>query len=100
MIALAATTPDSMILTHARWLCGIYTRNDPREVADLQAAHGDPGRADLPARGASAPAPGRGQAAAAEEDREMEEWGGRPATHVRHEAASPPAHQDRRRSSG
>ncbi|MEU8385637.1 hypothetical protein, partial [Streptosporangium sp. NPDC048865] len=36
----AATTPDVVALARARWLCGVYTRNDPREVARLRATEG------------------------------------------------------------
>ncbi len=75
VIRLAAGTPDSMILTHARWLCGVYTRNDPREVADLKATQGIardaltyPLAEVCPSAGAVV------SAAAAESDREMQEW--------------------------
>ncbi|GII63223.1 hypothetical protein Skr01_33080 [Sphaerisporangium krabiense] len=75
VIKLAATTSDAMVLAHARWLCGIYTRNDPREVAHLQATQGltrdaltYPLAEICPSAGAVV------KAAAAEEDREMREW--------------------------
>ncbi|GII88522.1 hypothetical protein Ssi03_65120 [Sphaerisporangium siamense] len=75
VIKLAATTSDAMILTHARWLCGIYTRNDPREVAHLQTTQGltrdaltYPLAEICPSAGAVV------KAAAAEEDRETQEW--------------------------
>ncbi|NUP62068.1 MAG: hypothetical protein HOW71_07805 [Nonomuraea sp.] len=33
LITFAATTPDAVILAHARRLCGVYTRDDPRATA-------------------------------------------------------------------
>ncbi|MFC4111297.1 hypothetical protein [Nonomuraea zeae] len=33
---LAATTPDHVVLAHGRRLCGVYTRNDPAELARLK----------------------------------------------------------------
>ncbi|GAB1819746.1 hypothetical protein [Herbidospora sp. RD11066] len=75
VINLAAGTPDAMILTHARWLCGIYTRDEPQEVARHLTARGltrdaltYPLAEVCPSAGAVA------AAASAEEDREMEEW--------------------------
>jgi hypothetical protein len=38
--AFAATTPDQVLLAHGRRLCGVYTRNDPQELARLSAAEG------------------------------------------------------------
>ncbi|RBQ16151.1 hypothetical protein DP939_31515 [Spongiactinospora rosea] len=35
-----ATAPDRALLAHGRQLCGIYTRNDPQEVARLRAWQG------------------------------------------------------------
>ncbi|MEV4380777.1 hypothetical protein [Streptosporangium sp. NPDC049644] len=75
LIKFAATTPDTVILARARWLCGIYTRNDPQEVARLRATEGLK-RDDLtyplaeicPSAGAVV------KAAAAERDREIQEW--------------------------
>ncbi|WP_066359949.1 hypothetical protein [Herbidospora mongoliensis] len=71
VIGLPATTPDAMILTHARWLCGVYTRNDPQEVA----AHGlTRGALTYPLAEVCPSAGAVATAAAAEEDQEMEEW--------------------------
>ncbi|NUT40991.1 MAG: hypothetical protein HOV86_13475, partial [Thermoactinospora sp.] len=33
LITFAATTPDAVFLAHARRLCGVYTRDDPRATA-------------------------------------------------------------------
>ncbi|MFC6080498.1 hypothetical protein [Sphaerisporangium aureirubrum] len=75
VIKLAATTPDAMVLDHARWLCGIYTRNDPQEVAHLRTALGltrdaltHPLAEICPGAGAAV------KAAAAAQDRDMREW--------------------------
>ncbi|MFD8562344.1 hypothetical protein ACFV1N_34130 [Streptosporangium canum] len=75
VIKLAATTPDAMVLTRARWLCGIYTRNDPQEVARLRTTEGltrdaltYPLAEICPSAGAVV------KAAAAEQDREDQEW--------------------------
>ncbi|MEO3813335.1 hypothetical protein ABGB17_30425 [Sphaerisporangium sp. B11E5] len=75
VIKLPAATPDAMVLTHARWLCGIYTRNDPQEVARLQTTQGltrdaltYPLAEICPSAGAVV------KAAAAEQDREFQEW--------------------------
>ncbi|PZG13889.1 hypothetical protein [Nonomuraea aridisoli] len=75
LVGFAATTPDSVILAHARRLCGVYTRDDPQEVARLQATEGlkrdalTYPLADIcPSAGAVV------AAAAAEQDREIEEW--------------------------
>ncbi|MEU0483238.1 hypothetical protein ABZ260_29135 [Streptosporangium sp. NPDC006013] len=75
LIKFAATTPDAVILVRARWLCGIYTRNDPQEVARLQATEGLK-RNDLtyPLAEICPSASTVVKAAAAERDREMQEW--------------------------
>ncbi|SDL40026.1 hypothetical protein [Nonomuraea jiangxiensis] len=75
LIKFAATTPDAVILAHARRLCGIYTRNDPHEVTRLQTAEGlrrdsltYPLAEICPSAGAAV------KAAAAKEEREMQAW--------------------------
>ncbi|MEU4830161.1 hypothetical protein [Streptosporangium sp. NPDC023615] len=40
VIKFSGTAPDSVILARARWMCGVYTRDDPREVARLRATEG------------------------------------------------------------
>ncbi|MFG1946666.1 hypothetical protein [Nonomuraea sp. NPDC048826] len=35
-----AGTPDQVLLAHGRRLCGVYTRNDPRELAQVEAEEG------------------------------------------------------------
>ncbi|MDR8411717.1 hypothetical protein MTP10_23650 [Nonomuraea sp. 3-1Str] len=75
LIKFAAATPDAVILAHARRLCGVYTRNDPQEVARLQATEGlkrdaltHPLAEICPSARAAV------EAAAASQDREMREW--------------------------
>ncbi|MER6827354.1 hypothetical protein ABT352_15330 [Streptosporangium sp. NPDC000563] len=75
LVKFAATAPDAVLLDYARWLCGIYTRNDPREVARLQTTEGLK-RDDLTYPLAEI-CPSAGtvvKAAAAEERREEQEW--------------------------
>ncbi|MGV9779313.1 hypothetical protein [Streptosporangium sp. NPDC003464] len=75
VIKLAATTPDAVILAHARWLCGIYTRNDPQEVARLQTTRGLTRDAlTYPLAEICPSADAVVKAAAAEQDREDQEW--------------------------
>ncbi|WP_067171402.1 hypothetical protein [Microtetraspora niveoalba] len=75
VIKLAAATPDAMVLAHARWLCGIYTRNDPQEVARLQTTQGLTRDAlTYPLAEICPSADAVVKAAAAEQDREMQEW--------------------------
>ncbi|NUW36008.1 hypothetical protein HTZ77_32000 [Nonomuraea sp. SMC257] len=75
LIRFAAATPDAVILAHARRLCGVYTRNDPQEVARLQAREGL--KRDALARPLAEICPGAAatvKAAAVEQDREIREW--------------------------
>ncbi|WP_433367354.1 hypothetical protein [Streptosporangium sp. CA-115845] len=75
LIKFGATTPDAVILARARWLCGIYTRNDPQEVALLQATEGLKRDALTYPLAEICPSAGSVvKAAAAEQDREMQEW--------------------------
>ncbi|MDF5754810.1 hypothetical protein [Spongiactinospora sp. TRM90649] len=70
-----ANTPDAGILSYARRLCGVYTRNDPAEVARLQATTGL--RRDALTYPLAEICPSAGavvSAAAAEQNREMQEW--------------------------
>ncbi|GGP18701.1 hypothetical protein LDL08_30565 [Nonomuraea glycinis] len=39
-LKFAATTPDQVLLAHGRRLCGIYTRDDPRETARMRTLEG------------------------------------------------------------
>ncbi|MEW9527425.1 hypothetical protein [Microbispora sp. NPDC049125] len=75
VIKLAAATPDDMVLAHARWLCGVYTRNDPQEVARLRATQGL--TRDALTYPLAEICPGAGavvRAATAKADREAQEW--------------------------
>ncbi|WP_049562061.1 hypothetical protein [Nonomuraea sp. SBT364] len=75
LIEFPDSTPDAVILAHARRLCGVYTRDDPQEVARLQALEGL--TRDALVHPLAEICPGAAavvQAAAAEQDREMREW--------------------------
>jgi hypothetical protein len=71
----AATTPDAVVLARAHWLCGIYTRNDPQEVARLQATEGLKRDAlTYPLAEICPSADTVVKAETAEQDREEQEW--------------------------
>ncbi|QFY09112.1 hypothetical protein GBF35_22750 [Nonomuraea phyllanthi] len=75
VIAFAATTPDSVILAHARRLCGVYTRNDPEEVARLRAVEGLTREVlTYPLAQVCPSAAAVVSAATAERERENQEW--------------------------
>ncbi|SDL44140.1 hypothetical protein SAMN05421874_121118 [Nonomuraea maritima] len=75
LVTFADTTPDAVILAHGRRLCGVYTRNDPQEVARLQTVEGL--RRDALTYPLAQICPGADavvQAAAAEQELEDQEW--------------------------
>ncbi|MFI6537884.1 hypothetical protein ACIBHY_35910 [Nonomuraea sp. NPDC050547] len=75
LIKVGATASDARVLAYARRLCDIYTRNDPEEVARLKATDGLQ-RDDL-AHPLAEICPSANivvKAAAAEQDREFQEW--------------------------
>ncbi|MFI6907813.1 hypothetical protein ACIBKY_41575 [Nonomuraea sp. NPDC050394] len=75
LIKVGATASDAGVLAYARRLCGIYTRNDPEEVARLKTSDGLL-RDDLayPLAEICPSANKVVKAAAAEQDREFQEW--------------------------
>jgi hypothetical protein len=40
LLPYAGTAPDTVLLAHGRRLCGVYTRDDPAEIARVRAAEG------------------------------------------------------------
>ncbi|MGW0801562.1 hypothetical protein [Nonomuraea sp. NPDC002799] len=71
----AATAPDQVLLAHGRRLCGVYTRNDPQELARLHA--GENLRRDDLTHPLATICPGAAavvQAAADAQERETQEW--------------------------
>ncbi|MFC5834588.1 hypothetical protein [Nonomuraea insulae] len=71
LLTFADTTPDQVLLAHGRRLCGVYTRDDPRELARSQEKVSN-------LEGALAPicpaADAAVKAANAEDDREFDEY--------------------------
>lgn len=75
LVAFADTTPDAVILAHGRRLCGVYTRDDPQEVARLKTLEGLTRDAlTYPLAQICPSADAVVQAAAAEREREYQEW--------------------------
>ncbi|MEV4303415.1 hypothetical protein [Nonomuraea sp. NPDC049624] len=62
------TTPDQVVLAYGRHLCGVHTRNDPRELARLKI---DRASLTYPLDGICPSATTIGQAAKAEQDKEI-----------------------------
>ncbi|MEV0588819.1 hypothetical protein [Nonomuraea sp. NPDC050310] len=71
LIKFPATTPDAEAVAHARWLCGLYTRNDARELAEHGLARDS---LTHPIAPVCPPAAATAKAAADESAREMQEW--------------------------
>ncbi|MFI9552883.1 hypothetical protein [Nonomuraea endophytica] len=75
VIKVGAATSDAGVLTYARRLCDIYTRNDPQEVARLKAVDGlQRDHLAYPLAEICPSANTVVKAAAAEQDREIQEW--------------------------